>query len=340
MISQRVPWFGRLKGRGTAAGAEAEAILYAYQARQLMLARMVGTGFFDYAYTGRAIELTSQNLALLERLAPQVEERARTGGNLNSLLRIQVEIGKLRDRLASLEQKRPQLAARLAAQLDLPTDTILPWPEWSADGSGHETLPDSSGVFAAIEANNPELLMLERKIESARARVELARLEARPDFTLGVTYVQLGDLPAASTMPGGPDPWGVTFAVNLPIWGGRTGAARREADATELSTHRELADRRNQLRADAQVALSALADARRRIGLYEDELLPLARQAVDNTLGAYQADRATLLELIDSERSQLDLELLLWRARADAAQQQIVLQTLTNQPLAGAPAAR
>lgn len=337
-LNQRLPWFGRLDARAEAAGAEAEAIHYAFQARQLMLARMVGTVFFDYAYTGKATELTTQNIALLERLEPQVEERARTGGNLNGLLRIQVEIGKLRDQLASLQQKRLQLSARLAALLALPGGEVLPWPEWTpartGDAAPSDAGGDAAGVLATIDAKNPELLMLERKIASARARVELARLETRPDFTLGVTYIEVGNPVVNPTTPdAGRDPWGVTLAVNLPIWNKRTSAARREASATKRAAENELEDRRNQLRADALVALSALRDARRRMRLYEKDLLPLARQAVENTLTGYQGNSATLLELIDSERSQLGLELEHWRARTDAAQQQIILQTLANEPL-------
>lgn len=338
MLSQRMPWFGRLSGRADAAGAEAEAIHYAFQARQLMLARMVGTGFYDYAYNGKAIELTTQNLALLERLEPQVEERARTGGNLNGLLRIRVEIGKLRDRLASLQQQRLQRSARLAAFLDLPGGETLPWPEWTPDAAvsnaESDAMPAAASFLAAIDANNPELLMLQRKIASARARVELARLETRPDLNLGVTYIQVGD-PVVNPMTpdAGRDPWGVTLSVNFPIWNRRTSAARSEATATQRAGESELADRRNQLRAEALVALSALGDARRRVRLYENDLLPLARQAVENTVTAYQGGSATLLELIDSQRSQLGLELEHWRARADAAQQQIILQSLANQPL-------
>jgi outer membrane protein TolC len=337
MLSQRVPWFGRLSGRADAASAEAEAIHYAFQARQLMVARMVGTGFYDYAYNGKAIELTTQNLALLERLDPQVEERARTGGNLNGLLRIRVEIGKLRDRLASLQQQRLQLSARLAALLDLSGGETLPWPEWTPDAAisnaKSDAMPDAASLLAAIDANNPEVLMLQRKIASARARVELARLETRPDFNLGVTYIQVGDPVVNQTTPdAGRDPWGVTLSVNFPIWN-RTSAARREATATQRAGESELDDRRNQLRADALVALSALGDARRRVRLYENDLLPLAHQAVENTVTGYQGGSATLLDLIDSQRSQLGLELEHWRARADAAQQQIILQTLANQPL-------
>jgi len=296
------------------------------------------TGFYDYAYNGQAIEFTAQNLALLERLEPQVEERARTGGNLNGLLRVRVEIGKLRDRLASLQEKRLQITARLAALLDLPVDETLPWPEWTPDAAisnaESDVLPDAASLVAAIDVNNPELLMLERKIASARARVVLAQLENRPDFTAGVTYIQVGDPVVNPTTPdAGRDPWGVTLAVNLPVWNGRPSAARREAMALQRAGESELEDRRNQLRAEARVALSALGDAVRRVRLYENDLLPLARQAVENTITGYQGGNATLLDLIDSQRSQLGLELEHWRARADAAQQQIILQTLANQPL-------
>lgn len=130
MFGQRVPWFGRLSGRKATANAEAEAIHFAFEARQLMLARQVGTAYYDYGYLGKTIELTAQNLALLERLAPMVEERTRTGASLNNLLRLRVEIGKLRDRLQTLQQKRTQLSAQLVALMALPTGDVLPWPQW------------------------------------------------------------------------------------------------------------------------------------------------------------------------------------------------------------------
>ncbi|MEZ5413667.1 MAG: TolC family protein [Opitutaceae bacterium] len=334
MLGQRVPWFGRLSGRKATANAEAEAIHFAFEARQLMLARQVGTAYYDYGYLGKTIELTAQNLALLERLAPMVEERTRTGASLNNLLRLRVEIGKLRDRLQTLQQKRTQLSAQLVALMALPTGDVLPWPQWEPSAIVGIDPSNRSALLAAVEAENPELLMLERKVASAAARVELARLETRPDFTIGLTYIQVGSPTVnPSTPDAGRDPWGITFAVNLPVWNSRTSSTRREASATRRASESELADRRNQLRADALASISILEDATRRVRLYQDDLLPLARQAVENTSSAYEGDRATLLELIDSERSQLDLELQLWRAHADAAQQRIALQSLANRPL-------
>jgi cobalt-zinc-cadmium efflux system outer membrane protein len=238
--------------------------------------------------------------------------------------------------LASLNSQRIQHSARLAALLAWPDQDALPWPTWAPLDSESFNNPSTerTSLLAAVDTQNPELLMLRRKVSSSRARVELARLETRPDLTFGLTYIQVGRPVVNPTTPNaGRDPWGVSLAVNLPIWNQKNSRTRQEASATQRSAENELTERRNQLRADTLVALSAATDANRRVRLYEDDLLPLARQAVDNTLASYQGDRATLLELIDSERSQLDLELQLWRAQADAAQQKLILQTLANQPL-------
>ncbi|MGB0993790.1 MAG: TolC family protein, partial [Akkermansiaceae bacterium] len=335
MLSQRLPWFGQLDGRERAADAEAEAVHYAFQARQLLLARMIGLSFYDYAYTGKAIELTTQNLALLEELSPLVEERVRTGDNLNSLLRLQVEIGKLRDRLATFKQQRPRQSAQIAALLALPGDTLLPWPVWKPTSEALTSdSPDTRSLLASVETNNPELLMLERKINSSKVRSELARLERRPNFTVGLNYIQVDDPTVnPSTPDAGKDPWALTFAINLPIWNSRTSAARREAHSNQRAAESELANRQRQLSAAVHSSVSSLRDAQRRVALYHDELLPLAQQALEISRSSYEGGRASLLEIIDSERSLLDLELQLWRAHADAAQQRIVLQTIANRPL-------
>ena len=56
---------------------------------------------------------------------------------------------------------------------------------------------------------------------------------------------------------------------------------------------------------------------------------------MENSRTSYESGRTGILEVIDSERSLLDLQLLYWRASADAWQQRIIIQTLSNQPLLG-----
>lgn len=167
MLSQKIPWFGKLGSGESAASAEAEALWFAYQNQQLMLARRVSLAFYEYAYIKDAIRLTRENLDLLQGLESIVEEKVRGGAELNSLLRLKVEIGRVNDQAQTFEQKRIAQSARLAELLALPTDTILPFPEWSRP---EIVVPDGPSMVRAIEANHPELKMLERKIQSAEAR--------------------------------------------------------------------------------------------------------------------------------------------------------------------------
>ena len=333
MLSQRIPWFGTLDSRASAASAQAEAVWYAYQARQLSLAREVSLAYFDYGYTGKAIELTRRNLDLLQKLVPVVEERVRTGGDLNPLLRIRVEVGKLDDQLESLKQKRVVQSARLAHLLALTANDVLPFPEWEAPAPAAFEAP---ALAAAIERNNPELAMLERQIASAAARKEVARLTGFPDFSIGLNYIQIDDpVVNPNTPDAGQDPWGLTFSINIPLWREKYSASRSEAMAEHRGATDAYADRLNGLRADLNSSLASLADAHRRLRLYGEELLSLARQAVEISRTSYESGRTGLLEVIDSERSLLDLELRYWQAAADAYRQRIIIQTLANQPLLG-----
>lgn len=333
MLSQKLPWFGKLSSREDAASAEAEALWYAYQNQQLMLARMVSLAFYEYGYIEEAIRLTKENRDLLRKLEPIVEEKVRAGADLNALLRLKVEIGKVDDRLQTLKQKRVAQSAKLCELLALPGSDVLPWPDWEAP---ELVLPDGLSMAAAIQANNPELQMLERKITSAEARREIARLESYPDITLGFNYIQTGNPTVNPNTPdAGQDPWGFTVAVNIPLWFEKYDAAKAEALASKRSFESEYDNRFNALRAELSASLATLKDANRRLELYGKELLSLAEQAVENSRASYEGGRTGILEVIDSERSLLDLQLLYWRAAADAWQQRIIIQTLANQPILG-----
>ncbi len=333
MLSQKIPWFGKLSSRKAAASAEAEALWYAYQNQQLMLARMVSLAFYEYGYTEEAIRLTHENKVLLQELEPIVEEKVRSGGEINALLRLKVEIGKIDDRLQSLSKKRVVQSAKLSELLALPEGELLAWPEWEAPAP---VAPDGLSLVQSIRKHNPELKMLERKIASSEARREIARLESYPDITFGLNYIQIGSPEVNPMTPdAGKDPWGVTVAVNIPIWFEKYDAARAEALASKRANEGEYANRYNVLRSELSASLALLEDANRRLELYGEELLDLAEQAVENSRSSYESGRTGILEVIDSERSLLDLQLLYWRAASDAWQQRILIQTLANQPILG-----
>jgi len=331
MLSQKLPWFGKRSSLEEVASIEAETLWFAYQTQQLLVARKVAVAFFEYGYTKHAIKLTEENRELLTRLEPIVEEKVKSGGELNALLRLKVEIGKADDRLQSLQQKRRLQSSTIGALLNLSGTSVLPWPEWEEPTFVSFELGSAS---AKLEVNNPELQMLDRTIDSAQARKEIARLKSYPDVTLGVNYIQIGDpVVNPATPDAGNDPWGITVAINLPIWSGKNRAERDESAALEQASRFEYEQRRNSLISQLESSIALLDDANRRLNLYGKELLDLAEQAAENSRSGYQNGRNGILEVIDSERSLLELQLSYWRAAADAWQQRIHIQTLTNQPI-------
>ena len=331
MLSQKIPWFGKLGRQEDTASAEAEALWYAYQSQHLSLARRVSLAFFEYGYTKEAIRLTKENRDLLRNLEPIVQVKVEGGADLNALLRLKVEIGKVDDQLQSLKQRQIAQSAGIVKLLALPDSGILPWPQWEPPDV---VSLDGLSLIKSIETNNPDLEMLRRKVSSAAARREIAKLESYPDFSLGINYIQIGE-PGTAVSDAGKDAWGVTVAVNIPIWFEKYQSARAEALATQRASENELTNRFNELRADFSASMALLDDANRRLQLYGDELLSLAKQAVENSRTSYESGRTGILEVIDSERSLLDLQLLYWRAAADAWQQRIIIQTLANQPILG-----
>ncbi|PXA03013.1 TolC family protein [Coraliomargarita sinensis] len=332
-LSQTLPWFGKLSRRKEAASLEAEALWFAYQDQQLKLARAVSVAYYEYGYLEQAIRLSRENRDLLQKLEPIVEAKVKGGADLNALLRLKVEIGKVDDRLQTLKQKKVAQSAKLGELLAMPEADSLPSPDWEApDGS----LPDRDSLVTDIRTNNPELQMIERQVASAQARHEIARLEAYPDVTLGLNYIQIDD-PSVNPMTpdAGQDPWGVSIAINIPIWYPKYNAAKAEALADKRAVESKLDHRWNELRALLSASLARMQDATRRLELYGNELLGLAEQAVKNSRTSYEGGRTGILEVIDSERSLLDLQLLYWRAAADAWQQRITIRTLAGQGARG-----
>jgi len=331
VLSQRLPWFGTLGERERAAGAEAEALWYAWQNQHLQVALEAGTLYFDFALAYRQIELVEQNLKLLRQALPSVEERVRGGASLDALLRLQLEVGRLEDRLASLRSSRKVLTASLRETLVLDPPTELPQPYLET------VLPppmDGPSLNAALERNNPELAMLRSRIENAEARQALARLESYPDISLGINYIQIGD-PVAPTPDAGKDAWGGTVGISIPLWFGRNRSARLEAMESRRALEADYRDRLVGLKAELSRRMTRLQDVARTATLYKDDLLPLARQSVEISRARYESGEGTFLAWVDSERSLLELDLRYWEAVAMIAKQHLALQVLVNRPVAG-----
>jgi cobalt-zinc-cadmium efflux system outer membrane protein len=313
-LSQAFPWPGELSTKAKLATRMSEAAWERVEQTRLAVTRHIEEAFHEYAFLARELAITQELLQLVKGFEPVVQGRIRAGAGQDGLLRLQVEIGRLEDDLASMQRRRPALSSRLADAMNLPLEAAasLPWPELEVP----ELVPLLSAaelIELALDAS-PKLRVLTRQLEAARISEELAAYKRRPDFAARVDYIQTGEALNPSTPGSGDDPLFLGLSMSLPVWRSSYSAASREARHSVRAANARLDDARSTLNADITSEAYRVDDAQRRIKLYRESLIPRARESLQLTTGSYRAGGASVLELLDSERTLLDFELSHWRA--------------------------
>lgn len=331
-LSQQFPWFGVLEARGDAAAAKAEATRMRFEARKWRLFYDVARAYYEYFYLARSLELVRQNIRLLEHMEQVARIRYKVAAaDHPDVIRAQLELGKLEDRLASLEDMRTAIVAELNAALNRPASGALPRP------ADVETTPadfDDARLLAWMEQSNPQLEELRREVQRREQEVVLARKAYFPSVTLGTDYTQIGD-PVGANEPNdaGQDAVAVTASINLPIWWQKLSAGVQEARLRKYRAQLDVSQRRNELSARLKRALYEFRDAERKIELYRETLIPKAKQSLEGLDAAYRGGTASFIDLLDAERVLLEFELQAARALADRQQNLAELEMLVGRAL-------
>ncbi len=306
-LTQTFPWFGKIEARTDAASAAAKAAHKRYEAAKLELFFRVKDLFYEYAYLGRAVEIAKQNLELLKHF----EEVARTrytaaAGSHPDIIRAQIELATLEDKLKGLEEMRTPIVTGLNSVLNRKTDSLLSWP------AGQKFVPvtlDHKVLVNKMISNNPQLQALDFEVAAAKARVELAKKKFYPDINVGVDWIQTDKALATGVRDSGKDPIVAMLSINLPIWTDSYKAAQLQAKAQMRSYSARKVQSRNDLLAHLEKVLYEFEDSARKAKLYEGVLIPKAKEMLEASEVAYKAGTIDFLSLIDAQQTLLEFEL-------------------------------
>ncbi|MFH1893516.1 MAG: TolC family protein [Candidatus Zixiibacteriota bacterium] len=316
-MQQSIPWFGTLGKRGDAAFESAQAAYQNYQSEKLRLFYSITRAYNDYYYLGRNVEIARDNLELLRLWESVATTKYKAGiSPYADLIKIQVELGKLDDQLTSLEEMKRPLEYKLRSALDLPDSLPLPGPTSIANS---EFIAERDSVTIWALRHNPNLNALNHLLSKEEIEISLANRARLPNFTLGADYIETGEAVNPGLAENGKDPWMVSVSLNVPIWFGKNNARVRQAQARRGAAENRLADSRNQIEAYISWVLFEYDDAVRKIGLYEDGLIPKAEQSLNASYTAYQSGESDFLNLLDAQRELLEFQLNLEKARTDAS---------------------
>ncbi len=318
-LSQAFPWPGELDTKAKLATERAEVAWTKVEHVRLRVARQIEEAFYEYAYLARELDITRELLELIRGLEPVVQGRIRGGSGQEDLLRLQVEIGRLEDDLASIERRRPAASARLADAMNFPLESAdsLPLPQLEVPKASQ---PRVDALLKTALAQSPRLQVLENELAAARVAEELSEFKRRPDFAARVDYIDTGDALNPGTDGSGNDPLFLGLSMTLPVWTSNYSAAEREARHQVRAARARLDAARSSLNSELAHEAYRVDDSQRRIRLYQSSLIPRAREALQLTTVSYRAGSASVLDLLDSERALLEFELSLWRASREYLQ--------------------
>lgn len=326
-VTQSFPAWGERRARVDAARARHGAAAARVQAMALGVRRDVASVYADLYELGRSIALTEENIALVTRLEGVARSRQKTGGTLTAVLKAQLELGRLDDRLRALRARHAPLRARMNALLDreaaapVPLPVALPEPR---------ALPDTEALASALARRNPALAAHGHDAAAAAARADGRRAANRPRVMLGVETVRTGPALNPDTPDSGKDPVAAMVALDVPLWLRSNAAAVRGARHARDAAHARRTAAARTLRAELESACFRYDDALRRIDLYTQTLVPQAEQVLHVTEESYRTAETDFLDLIDADRLLLDLQLALARARADAVRAYAELEALSG----------
>lgn len=324
-VAQMFPWPGTLGSRENAAALQAKALWHEAQAVELAVVAELRRILAELAYLNEKAALVRENLSLYEKQIAYLEQSVRGGGAASDLLRIEMEAQMLGDELAGITEMQERALAELSAI----TGTALRLEQIGLVELSKITpmQRDRIALHIALETENPLLQAQDCRVEAAKFGVKLAKLETRPELMFSVGY----RYSSADGMGGQKDTMNegiAMFSISLPIWGDKSTGMREEAKAMLKEVEYEREGLLRMIKARLEAALSLERDAFRRIQLYEEVLLPKARQVHTEMENRYRTGMVSLLELLESRRQLLEVETGKRRAIADAISSRAAIDSL------------
>ena len=290
MATQAFPYPGKRRLRAEVVQQGVKAAEAGLERLRLSLEADVRRSYMGLLLVRGQLLLFKDQELLWEKAEAIAKIRYETGqGNQVDLLRAQVERTRLKQTRAGLiaeERNRITELNRLASRpLEAPLETVVSLETLSVAEAPADALADAA-------RRSPELTEAQHHLRHFQSRVDLARLDLRPDFS-----VSAGVMPRGALAP----MWQVGFSVSLPIYA-RTKQQRAIAENEALGRggERTLENLRQILAQQTQTRLDQLTAAKEIISIYREGLLTQSEATVQSAIAQYQVGRASFASVLEA----------------------------------------
>ena len=313
-VSQKIPFPGKLNLKGKAHDKQASILKEKYEATKREIIKEIKFLYNDIFWVDKAIQITEEEKAILENLEKVAQRKYES--NLTSqqdVIKAQVELSKLIEKLFLLKQNRKSLEAK--------TNSILYRSRGTELGVTSDVEPlefdyELNDLRQMSKDSRQELIVAKLDIERAKYEKSLAGLDYFPDFTFGVDYIEVGG--GNTTQPNdGDDAWMAKVAVNVPIWFGKLDSQVKEKKAYLESSKKSYENIENSVDYEVEDLYFKITTYRDIVSLYKTALVPQAEQAFEAARTGYETGKVDFLNWLDAERILLQTRLAHYKTIVD-----------------------
>ncbi len=286
----------------------------------------VRSAWLDLYYWEQARALVSESRPLFDDLAIVTRSLYSVGRkSQQDVLRAELELSRLDDRLIDIERQRARAQAALS--------------EWVGHNAGRrvaQKLPNwgQLPLLKSLEGtlpDHPALRAADAQIQARGAGVDVAKQRSKPEWALDLGYsYREGMLPSGEPRS---DFISLGVSVDLPFFSKKSvdstlSAALQERRAAESSREQMLRALRSQLAAEH----ARWKDLTRRLSLYDTRILSLAAINAEASMLAYQSDRGDFADVMRAYIDDLNTRIDHIRLQVERAQSYAVLANLGGLP--------
>jgi outer membrane protein TolC len=300
-LEQEVPISGKNRSRARAATAEAGAAFEDLRRMELDVVSRARVAYARLANGYAQLEVNRRNDDLLSQFVQISRSRYETGAATQAdVLIAQTDAAKLLETRADIERQISEAQSALNVLLNRPAQAPLGQPVplvFTPRALSLQTLQ------AIAIARRPELQRAQSRINAERFRLELANRQWFPDPALNVKSQRYNDASQAISEVD----VGISFPIPWLNW--------KKYSAGVLESRKNVENAQHEFDATRVEALGLARDQLKKIRtsavqyeLYRDKILPVARQTVEASRAAYEANTGGFLQLITTRRTLQDAE--------------------------------
>ncbi len=324
---QMFPAWGKRPTRAARALREAEAAGWRFLASLRTMRSEVATRYAELLQARKRTRVEEENVHLAREVLDLSTRSFATGtGSRQDVMKNEIAVAEAETeaRAAQIEERRA--VAELNAAVSRPSDVeigevSLPASRWSP-----RVRREALHFFAE---RNPELAALAAELEARGADVVLARMERRPDFSVGLDYKAEREMTEMGGKTGLKTVERMFMAgITLPLNFQKIRAQEREAVAMHAAQQARETAARIETMMKIAVAMATLDDADRILADYRDGLIPRQRQLVQLQTNTYATGETPILDVLDSRRMLIQSERLVVRAEAERVKALAELEAL------------